>query len=182
METKICTKCLEEKPFTSFYKEKSGKFGLRPDCKDCLKARQQSARTEWSADRKRGPKVSCACGRAKTPYAAQCAYCSRNLDGDPSRIEWSRNAKGYMRGYLNGKEVKQHRVVMEMSLGRPLKPHENVHHKNGIKDDNNLENLELWSTSQPSGQRVQDKIDWCAKFLAEYGILVSNMDTELAGS
>jgi hypothetical protein len=54
----------------------------------------------------------------------------------------------------------EHRVVMERLLRRPLEPHENVHHKNGVRHDNRPENLELWCKPQPCGQRVDDLVTW----------------------
>lgn len=64
--------------------------------------------------------------------------------------------------------IMQHILVMSERLGRPLLPHENVHHKNGVRDDNRPENLELWSKSQPSGQRVEDKVEWAIEMLRLY--------------
>lgn len=61
-----------------------------------------------------------------------------------------------------------HRYVMEQHLNRELKSFENVHHINGNKSDNRLENLELWITSQPKGQRVSDLIEYAYWIINNY--------------
>src|SRR5882757_3358829 len=58
-------------------------------------------------------------------------------------------------------QIFEHTFVMSERLGRPLNKGESVHHINGIRHDNRIENLELWHKGQPAGQRLEDKIAWC---------------------
>ena len=73
---------------------------------------------------------------------------------------------GYINILINGKKIPEHRYIMEQILGRPLIKGESVHHKNGIRNDNRKENLELWVGNIRYGQRAIDII--CPKCKCSY--------------
>lgn len=93
-------------------------------------------------------KTSCAkCGAElfRHPYYMRMyekTFCGSSCYAD-FRRSGSVDAKGYAVTSINGKKHKEHRLVMESHLGRALLPTESVHHKNGNKQDNRLENLEV---------------------------------------
>lgn len=136
-------------------------------------------------NKNRGIQCSSNCGR----YAFSLGMCKRCYNkfkqyGDPDygkkRATYSciprMNKAGYMEWYdptsphgSKDGRVYEHRYVMGMHLGRPLRKEENVHHINGDRSDNRIENLELWSKSQPAGQRVADKLAWAREIINLYG-------------
>lgn len=117
-------------------------------------------------------------GCKRTTYKGALGYCrlhySRIQRGLPlgspdvmraAKGEGSVTKDGYRRVWTDdGRRLLEHAYVMEKHLGRRLVECENVHHRNGVRLDNRIENLELWITMQPSGQRVGDLV----AFLVEY--------------
>jgi len=91
-----------------------------------------------------------------------CSMVARNKHGGYTLPEGGKyqDMTGYIRVKVNGQWVFEHRLIMEQILGRPLERQERVHHKNGIRDDNRSENLELCTIKykDPTGIRSIDQI------------------------
>lgn len=147
-------------------------------CADRMAKRQQRA-AGWVPAHKRADQPRCSvdgCERASFSWGMCVMHYNRaKKSGDPGEAasrhrpgEWRPNADGYIHRWIDGRHELQHRVVMEQHLGRALFSDETPHHKNGQRDDNRIENLELWSSWQPPGQRVEDKIAWARELLARY--------------
>lgn len=97
-------------------------------------------------------------GMCATHYAR--LYRGRALNAPLRQSRNNINPFGYVVRWDGERQRLEHRVVMEQTLGRALEDYENVHHLNGIRHDNRPENLEVWVTPQPRGQRPEDLALW----------------------
>lgn len=80
-----------------------------------------------------------------------------------------KDINGYIRINVDGKYVLEHRFIMESILERKLLNDETVHHINGDRTDNRVDNLELWTSHQPKGQRVEDLLQYARDIIKLYG-------------
>jgi hypothetical protein len=149
-----------------------------------LVGRKYGTRTVLSRSRLHKAKwrVRCECGAEAELTLAnlkvrKCTKCDR-VYGEGSR-NWKGGRYEDKDGYVQVRNpshprawgsgyVYEHTMVMEEHLHRYLLPGETIHHINGVKNDNRLENLELWSAYHPSGQRVKDLVRWAKDLLARY--------------
>ena len=94
---------------------------------------------------------------------------TRSENGHMSHGYWRVRVPEDERYLTRGVAVElEHRLVMARLLGRPLARDEVVHHRDGDRLNNAVENLELWTTAQPKGQRVADKLVFAVALLQRY--------------
>jgi hypothetical protein len=117
---------------------------------------------------KSGYSKSCGCFKLDQQHAHRGPHskCYRNgrtnKEGYVLLTDWE-HPNANKRG-----RVLEHISVMSKHIGRPLMSGEEVHHKNGIRSDNRIENLELRSGHHGSGVRVSDMIEFCVDYLKRY--------------
>ncbi len=147
-------------------------------CRKCEKDLVSSSRhLNCPSCRKKLYKNKCPlCNSLKQRKSARCIHCLNKSKQYPFSNKKHINKSGYVYVYYRShpycdKEgrILEHRLVMEEKLGRYLLPTESVHHKNGIRSDNRIENLELWVNSQPTGTRVEDVVKWAQEIIDLYG-------------
>jgi hypothetical protein len=123
-------------------------------------------------------------------YTTSCG-CFRKDVGRTRKREKAHNWKGGkhtdLSGYvfiyepehpnaMVGGYVLEHIKVITLSIGRPLEAKETVHHINGVRSDNRrIENLELWASDHPPGQRVEDLVIHAFQILNKYQEIVKKL-------
>lgn len=103
-------------------------------------------------------------GRNASGYCMKCNYGEVHQNWRGGYI----NSDGYRVLVIKGRSVLEHRYVMEGYLGRKLYSDETVHHINGIREDNRLDNLELWVGAPVRGIRAEDAVIWAEEIIRRY--------------
>ena len=173
----VCTRRFKQKPNTSgrFCSVrcygKHCKLKRTANCVTCGKSfvrpannpQQKCCSNECADDLRRKPKPNCArCGkpckkRGRTYCSSSCSGKVVRPRGGTAAIDTKSPAgNGYIRIKTEHGWKMEHREVMEQVLSRSLEDHERVHHRNGVRDDNRPDNLELWKVKDPPGVRAAD--------------------------
>ena len=106
------------------------------------------------------PKNNCpTCTDEKDVRARTCMKCreSPRLGTGRLGVEGSLTLNGYIVRYRNKRKIYEHRLVVEKSLGRILEDQEHVHHINGDRTDNRIENLDIMTKVEHSREHSLDR-------------------------
>ncbi len=175
---KRCTQCKKVKEKGEFSKQKLGKDGLQAGCKTCAVVATQARRDAVTricvyegCDIKQLAKDHCGMHYERIRRHGNPGPVGRLVA--PKGSGWV-NRAGYRVLYKPDHPnrtkidtVMEHVLVMSEFLGHPVKKGDTIHHRNGIRDDNRTENLELWTGNHPSGVRKSDLDEWVIEYMKE---------------
>ena len=137
--------------------------------------------------------------RAGKPQFIRCRPCAGRYRWANRSAHWRggrRKAHGYIEVYTGrddaffsmamtdkrrtggGGYIKEHRLVMAQHLGRSLQPWEVVHHKNAVKDDNRIENLELIPSRGQHNTQIERQLKKQAAQIKELQARITLLEAE----
>ena len=150
-----CQECLEKRKLTLVCKNCGTKitYDAYYNTRRCVPCYRKWAVGENHHKWKSGKATCIDCGKLLShwKFGGRCRVCASRLRCGKANRSWKGGrisaGMGYIKVYTPGHPnasrnyVLEHRLIMEKYLGRYLAKEEIVHHINGVKDDNRIENL-----------------------------------------